>query len=201
MFVEQMMTRSVRTCRADQRLDEAARLMWEHDLGALVICNDQVQPIAMLTDRDICMAGYTSGRRLSEIRVDSAMSRELYTCHPGDRLSTAERTMRVHRVRRLPVVDDAGRLAGMFSLLDLAKICAGSRKDGALRLVDVATTLASVGRRAASPGDDAFGLTTDHGDLMVLRDSNPGPPATRIRAPSLAEARTCQPMARGLHLP
>jgi CBS domain-containing protein len=49
------------------------------------------------------------------------MSRALHTCKPGDTVADAEAIMRENQVRRLPVVDDAGNLAGILSLADLAR--------------------------------------------------------------------------------
>lgn len=67
------------------------------------------------------MAAMTQGRALSEIRVSSAMSRNLWACRPDDDLSQAESVMRARKVRRLPVVDAEGRLLGILSLSDLAR--------------------------------------------------------------------------------
>jgi CBS-domain-containing membrane protein len=75
----------------------------------------------MLTDRDLCMAAMLQGKGLSEIRVSSAMSRDLWYCRPDDDLSYAEEVMRMHKVRRLPVVDAQGKLLGILSLSDLAR--------------------------------------------------------------------------------
>ena len=56
MRVRDLMSTEVHTCTRDQTLHAAARVMWEHDVGCVPIVDDRVQPIDMLTDRDICMA-------------------------------------------------------------------------------------------------------------------------------------------------
>jgi len=98
--------------------------MWETDCGCVPIVEKEEggpRVIGMITDRDICMAGYTQGRPLSAIRVDSAMAKQLHTCRPTDSIEEALNILRTHQVRRLPVVDNGGRLVGMLSLADAAR--------------------------------------------------------------------------------
>ncbi len=52
------------TCRTGDTLSTAAQMMWDHDCGAVPIVDGQGQPIAMLTDRDICMAAQFTGQSL-----------------------------------------------------------------------------------------------------------------------------------------
>ena len=121
MKVQMKMTTPARTCIPTDTLARAAQLMWESDCGSLPVVDVAGAPIGMVTDRDICMAAYTQGERLDAISVRVAMSRSLYTCFMTDTLATAEATMRLHQVRRLPVIDDDGRLAGIVSLGDLVR--------------------------------------------------------------------------------
>lgn len=119
MNVSKLMQHDVKACNEHSVLHDAARLMWEHDFGAVPVTNDQGVVVGIVTDRDIAMAAYTQGRRISEIRVRDVMSGELHTCRPGDSLREAERIMKEGQVRRLPVIDGE-KLVGMISLNDLA---------------------------------------------------------------------------------
>jgi CBS domain-containing protein len=124
MRVEQIMTRTVRTCAPDDSLSTAARIMWEGDCGCVPVVEqegDGARVVGMITDRDICMAGYTQGRPLSAIRVDSAMARRVHSCRPTDSIPEALNILRTHQVRRLPVVDNGDHLVGMLSLADAAR--------------------------------------------------------------------------------
>lgn len=120
MKVADVMTRRVHTCRMDDPLEHAARLMWDHACGCVPVVDGEGRAVAMITDRDVCMAAYTQGRPLSDIKVSTAASRELFTAHESDYLQTVEALMERHRVRRLPVLDDGGRPVGIVSLDDLA---------------------------------------------------------------------------------
>jgi CBS-domain-containing membrane protein len=121
--------------------------------------------MAMLTDRDVCMAALTQGRTLGEIRVNSAMSGSLHVVRVRDPLAEAERKMQEFQVRRLPVVGVDGRLVGLLSMNDIAREAARERphRPRAVTSDDVAATLASVcrprvclidgeGKTAAQPG-------------------------------------------------
>jgi CBS domain-containing protein len=121
--VEQVMSRNVATCRADDRLNAAAQIMWDRDCGVVPVTepgDDGERIVGILTDRDVCMAAYTQGLPLIAIPVASAMSRGIETCAPTDTLSVALRRMATARVHRLPVVDAFGHLVGLLSLADVA---------------------------------------------------------------------------------
>jgi CBS domain-containing protein len=121
MKVQDLMTTEVGACRAFDGADRGAQIMWERDCGSVPVLDQEGAVVAMLTDRDLCMAAMTQGRALSEIRVSSAMSKSLWSCRPDDDLSQAEAVMRARKVRRLPVVDAEGKLLGILSLSDLAR--------------------------------------------------------------------------------
>src|SRR5689334_6521679 len=74
MKIAEFMTQGVYTVHPHDTLEKAAGVMWEHDCGAVPVVEHDGRVVAMITDRDICMAAYTQGRRLSAMRVDSAMS-------------------------------------------------------------------------------------------------------------------------------
>ncbi len=92
--------------------------------------------IGAITDRDICMAALLQGSAIDRIVIDSVMSNYVVVCKASDGLDTAERLMREHRVRRLPVVGDREEIVGVLSLNDLANRGAAAP--------DVAVTLAAV---------------------------------------------------------
>lgn len=150
--VEQLMSQPVRSCRTTDDLQTAAQLMWEHDLGVIPVVDDAQRVVGMVTDRDVCMAAYTRGARLSEIPVGTAMAREICECSPRTSLDAAEQLMREARIRRLPVVDGARGLVGMLSLNDLARDAARSRENNGGQRSSLVQTLAAISEpRVASP--------------------------------------------------
>jgi CBS domain-containing protein len=120
MKVKDVMTPNVKTCFMSDNLATAARLMWEHDCGCVPVLNEHAQVVGMVTDRDVCMTVFFQGVSMSEIKVSTVMSRQLFVCTVDDDLSAAERTMCEKKVRRLPVLDQQARLVGLLSLSGIA---------------------------------------------------------------------------------
>jgi CBS domain-containing protein len=125
MQVQQLMTPAPRACAAGSNLAEAMQMMWEGDFGLLPVVDDDGRVTGVVTDRDIAVALGTRGRPAGEVTVADVMSRAVHICHPRAGIGSALEQMRQFRVRRLPVVDDEGRLCGMLSLNDVV-LAAGS---------------------------------------------------------------------------
>jgi CBS domain-containing protein len=151
MKVEQIMSRDVKVCAPEDTLNRAAQLMWEHDIGCVpVVSNGHV--VGVITDRDICMAAYTQGRRLDQIPVSAVMCSSVQTCTPGDTLEIASAVMKRHQVRRLPVVRQNREVVGVVSITDLTR-GAESEPNQRVReqyLHQVESTLSAVTRPRAS---------------------------------------------------
>jgi CBS domain-containing protein len=148
MKVGQLMTKEVASCGPHDSLEEAVRIMWEHDCGFVPVTEglEQRRVIGIVTDRDACMACYTRGAALRQIRVGDVMSTGIRCCKAVDDVAAAEAKMREAQVHRLPVVDESGQLQGVISLADIAREAgreAGSkRRDVAAR--EVGETLAAI---------------------------------------------------------
>lgn len=107
------------SCHVGDSLNEAARQMWDHDLGVVVVVDDAKRPLGMITDRDICVAAYTQGRPLYECGVASAMSKTLVSCEIDTPVSEVRALMAEAKVRRMPVLDKQGALVGVIGFSDL----------------------------------------------------------------------------------
>jgi len=139
--------RPVQTCRPSDTLNDAARLMWELDCGAVPVVNDAGSLVGILTDRDICMAVYTRGQSLSAYSVESAMATDVATATATEPLETITRLMRQRRVRRVPIVDH-GRLVGIVSLADIARHLESDGGCSAVASLELARTLVAVSEPA-----------------------------------------------------
>jgi CBS domain-containing protein len=148
MRIEQLMTKDVACCGPDENLERAAQIMWERDCGFVPVVEqgDSRRVLGVLTDRDACMAAYTRGQALPQIRVADVMSEQVRSCKPTDDLSEAEAAMREAQIHRLPVVDDADQLLGVISLADIAR--EAGRETGAKRpqvsAAEIGETLARI---------------------------------------------------------
>ncbi len=120
MEVKRLMKHQVRVCRPQDSLNDAAQIMWEEACGSVPVVDEDFRPVGFLTDRDICMAAYTQGRALHDLKVEMAMARKVISCRNEDDVEDAGRLMRETLVRRLPVLDGLGALVGLLSLDDIA---------------------------------------------------------------------------------
>ncbi|MGE3276904.1 MAG: CBS domain-containing protein [Vicinamibacterales bacterium] len=114
------MTKDVTCAPARMDLVSAAGLMRQHDCGSLPVTDAGGRVSAMVTDRDICLALAEHERPPREIAVGEIAGRTLVTASETDEVHEAVRVMGDHQVRRLPVLDQDGRLCGVLSLADLA---------------------------------------------------------------------------------
>lgn len=133
MKVEQLMTRPVMSCSPNDNLSTAAQIMWENDVGCVVVLQDG-KVAGMITDRDVCMGAYTRGVPLWSIPVSESMAKTAWVVHAADPVAAAEKIMADKMVRRLPVVDLKGNLVGMLSLTDIAR---EAKRERGKKLLDV----------------------------------------------------------------
>jgi CBS domain-containing protein len=138
------MTQGAHTCTSHESLNQAAQLMWENDCGCIPVVDNDGRAVAMITDRDICMAAYRQGDTLARIPVSTAASYDLVAVLPTDDIETAEALMQKHQIRRIPVVDDGGRPIGMLSMNDLARRAVVGEQNGDLAPEKIVRTLAAV---------------------------------------------------------
>ena len=153
MQAKDVMTRDPKTCRPENTLAAAAKIMWDHDCGCVPVVDDEGRLVGMLTDRDICMAALINGRAIHEVLVSQAMSRNVVRCTPDDAVDTIMAAMARAHVRRVPIVDRNGHVAGIVSLHDVA--CAVESGGGGwftgVKHRDVGRTFAEISRKRDQP--------------------------------------------------
>lgn len=149
MGIEELMTRFPASCRPDEILSKVAQKMQGANFAFLPVTPGAGSQhlLGMITSGDIRMAAQLPGRSLEELRVRDAMARELRVCNPGDSLFEAEEIMREAGIRRLPVVDESGRLLGVLSLADVAREAEREREALSARITAAQFGLAVSGTR------------------------------------------------------
>ena len=119
MKVSEAMTPAVVTVSRDTPLADAARLRRDSDVGPLPVA-DEGRLVGVLTDRDITIRAVADGKDPFSTRVDEVMTPKVVCCLDTDEVERAAEMMQSAQLRRLLVVDEAGRLAGIVSLGDIA---------------------------------------------------------------------------------
>ena len=104
----------------DTPVTELAKLMRDHDVGAIPIGeNDRL--VGMVTDRDIVCKGLAQDNfNASSTTARDVMTAEIHCCRDDDDLAKAVRHMEALRVRRLPVINKSKRMVGILSLGDVS---------------------------------------------------------------------------------
>ena len=128
MKIKQICSRVVVVAAPETDLREAARMMRDHHVGALVVVEKRggaTRPIGIVTDRDIVVAVVADAEVSPEsLTLRDLMSGELVLALESDGVFEAVDRMQDSGARRLPVVDDDGRLVGILSLDDVLRMLA-----------------------------------------------------------------------------
>jgi len=119
MQVFEAMTPEVVSVLPDTTIVDAALVMKNLDIGPLPVV-DSGRLIGVVTDRDITVRATAEGLDPLTTHVSDVMTREVVACREDDDVRQAARLMQDAQLRRLLVVDDAGRLTGIVSIGDLA---------------------------------------------------------------------------------
>jgi CBS domain-containing protein len=120
MKVKQAMHAGAQWVEPGTPLLELARLMRDHNIGAIPIGeNDRL--VGMVTDRDIVCRGLAGGLNIANATARDVMSKGIFYCRDTQEVSDAARTMEQNKVRRLPVIDEGKRLVGILSVGDISR--------------------------------------------------------------------------------
>lgn len=111
----------VATITQTATLADAALALRERGVGALVVSGDGEAIEGIISERDVVRAMAAHGAGALGRTVGSAMSTDVVTCSSADGVERLMALMTSRRIRHLPVVDDAGHLAGIVSIGDVVK--------------------------------------------------------------------------------
>lgn len=108
------------TTRPDASIAEAAALLKDKNIGAVVVTETDGSISGILSERDIVRALPDHGGKLLDEKVANLMTTEVTTCTPDDRIDDVMKLMTSGRFRHLPVVNE-GHLVGIISIGDVVK--------------------------------------------------------------------------------
>ncbi len=110
----------VATIGPDATVEEAARVLSERGIGALVVSADGTRVLGLLFERDIIRHLARAGRDGLDMPVERAMTTDIRLCASNDSVEDLMRTMTLTRLRHLPVCED-GELLGIVSIGDVVE--------------------------------------------------------------------------------
>ena len=128
MSIREICNRNVVCATGSTSAVEAAQLMRQHHIGNVVVV-DQLDgeraPLGVVTDRDIVIEVVAAGLDPTTVKLSDMLMGRLVTVDEATSYTETIRLMALHGVRRLPVVDAAGKLTGIVSTDDLLPQLAG----------------------------------------------------------------------------
>jgi CBS domain-containing protein len=118
--IKESMSSNPRTVDADKSVADAAKMMKDEDVGlAPIVEGDKL--VGTVTDRDIATRVVAAGKDPESTKVKEIATKDVVTVDPDQDLEEAVRLMAQHQVRRLPVVEEGGRLVGVLAQADVAQ--------------------------------------------------------------------------------
>src|ERR1041385_6676915 len=118
--IRDVMTSDPSTVERNASIVDAARVMKQTDAGVVPV-TENGRLTGMVTDRDIAIRVVAEGKDPQSTTVREVASTDLVTVDPQQDLDEALRLMAKHQVRRLPVVEEDGRLVGVVAQADVAR--------------------------------------------------------------------------------
>lgn len=125
MKVIDMAVHEVATITADQSICACALQMRLDHVGSLVVVDENQTPLGMITDRDIAIEVVARKLNPEQLTVKDIMTAPVVTATPNESMVVALARMREFGVRRLPIVDEQGKLVGVISNSNLVEELSG----------------------------------------------------------------------------
>jgi len=106
------------TVMPETSISDAARLLAERRIGAVIVSRDGRVPLGILSERDIVRDLGRRGASCMADRVDALMTANLISCSPNDSADSVLEKMTAGRFRHMPVMED-GAMVGIISIGDV----------------------------------------------------------------------------------
>lgn len=138
MKVKDYMCKQVWCVNPNTKLNEVAKLMSEHHIGSIPVCDDNNCICGIITDRDVLLRCVACDKDAKQTPVSEIMTCNVCTCKEDDEMKIAENKMSQNQIRRLPVCDQNNHVIGILTIGDLAQ------NDTKLGKQDVCTTISEI---------------------------------------------------------
>ncbi|HEY1434375.1 MAG TPA: CBS domain-containing protein, partial [Thermoanaerobaculia bacterium] len=139
--IKDVMTPSPACCIPETPLVDVARMLVEHDCGAIPVVDDRDsgRPVGIVTDRDIACRAVAGARDIRALRARDCMSTPCIAAPLDLSLEDCCRLMEAHRLRRIVIVDDSGACCGIVAQADIALRGPGDQAARVVRGISVPT--------------------------------------------------------------
>jgi predicted transcriptional regulator len=114
-----LMTKEITSLPENATVLDAAKYMTDMNVGSVIITDGKNKPVGILTDRDIVTKVIANEKEPKSVKVKDIMTSPVTTINVEKDIIDATRLMAEHWIRRLPVVDQTGKVVGVMSLDDI----------------------------------------------------------------------------------
>ncbi len=121
MKVKDCMCNEVCCVQPDTKVSEVAKLMSEHHIGSIPICDNNNCLCGIVTDRDILLRTIACNKDANTTPVSEVMTINVCSCTQNEEIGKAQSKMSEQQIRRLPVCDDKNHVIGILTLGDLCQ--------------------------------------------------------------------------------
>jgi CBS domain-containing protein len=123
MQVREIMTENPACCTPETSLKEIAQMMVEHDCGCIPVVEnmESKKPVGTVTDRDITIRAFATGRNPSDLKASDVMTVGITTITPEMSVQECCDVMEDKKIRRVLVTDESNRLRGIVAQADVAE--------------------------------------------------------------------------------
>lgn len=121
MKVKECMCNEVFSCSPSTSVYDVAKLMQTNHVGCIPVCDNEDCMVGVVTDRDLVLRCIANDKNAKDTPVSDIMTTKVCTCNPDDEMTNAQSKMGNEQIRRLPVVNNQGKVIGMLTLGDIAQ--------------------------------------------------------------------------------
>ncbi|HEV7836689.1 MAG TPA: CBS domain-containing protein [Gemmatimonadaceae bacterium] len=157
MRAKEIMTRDPDCLRGDDTARRAAQVMRDRDCGCVPIVDDAGKVVGIVTDRDLAVRGIAAGKD-PNTKLNDLMTPVAATSGPDDDLRDVEQKMAELQVRRIPIVDSAGRCLGIISQADIALAASRNSTVTEREIALVVEQISQPSHRGSGRSDPNFGF-------------------------------------------
>ena len=119
--IENVMVSDVITVEAEATVRQAVDIMNKHEIGCLVVVDEEEKPVGVMTERDLLRRVLAKRKDPVRTKVSQVMSKPIITATPHMDLEAAAKLMFKKKIKKLPVVED-GQLVGLVTLTDIVRV-------------------------------------------------------------------------------
>jgi len=118
MFLKELMTEDVTYLPSTASVLDAAKFMTNMNVGSVIVADGE-SPSGLITDRDVVAKVIALGKDSSTTKIGEVMVSPVVTISEDKDIIDATKLMSTHGIRRLPITNEQGKLAGVISLDDV----------------------------------------------------------------------------------